>query len=104
MNGYYIKIMSDGSQLFEKDTECFLFDSTTNTYVRPTLKQFNDLVVSDMADFLGLHKCTTENESNVRNTPIGFVFYDVEWCELREFYFVCCYESKIVDRKGTEIK
>lgn len=103
MNGDYIKIISDGTQLFEKDTECFLFDKKTNTYIRPTLDQFYDMVLNEPADFIGLHKCDTDHESKVRNIPLGTIFYDLEWCGLDEFYFVHCNESKVVNREGKEI-
>lgn len=103
MNGDYIKIMSDGTQLFVKGTECFL--SLNGQYVRPTVDQFVELIKRGVDDFLGEHIVgeSIESEGKTRNIPNGTKTWDLEWCELSEFYFVYSSESKQIDREGNEI-
>lgn len=103
MNGDYIKIVSDGTQLFIKDTECFLY--CNGKYIRPTIDQFVDLIKTGYADFLGEHivGCHFESEGTTRNIPNGTKIWDLEWCELSEFYFKISNESKEIDKNGREI-
>ena len=113
MNGNYIKIMSDGTQCFIKDTECFLslYPDEPNVYVRPTVEQFVKLINLGMGDFRGEHRVGQygmedghfTEESKIRGVPNGTRIWDLEWCEVREFYFVYSCESKRIDLTGAEI-
>jgi hypothetical protein len=100
--GDYIKIMSDGSQLFIEDTECFLF--VDNKYVRPTIDEFCDMVKDDAClDFLGEHIVSPGHESTVRKIPENTRIWDSELCSLSEFYFVYENEPKQLDKNGNPI-
>lgn len=101
MNGDYIKIMSDGTQLFVKDTECFL--SLNDQYVRPTVDQFVELIKRGVDDFYGQQIIEYASHSECRKLPIGTLVWELEWCEMNEFYFIHSSESKQIDRNGKEL-
>lgn len=102
--GDYIRIMSDGSECFIEDTECFLslYPDERGVYVRPTLEQFVDLINRGMGDFLGEH-IIGEHEGRVMNTEAGNRIWDLEWCELKEFYFEYENEPMRLNRKGEKV-
>jgi len=98
MNGDYIRIMSNGSECFVKDTEVFLslYPEKPDVYVRPTIQQFNHLIENGMGDFLGKHivgqygddKDYFVEEHKIRNIEKGTEIWDLEWCGVEEFYFL----------------
>jgi hypothetical protein len=103
--GDFIKIMSDGSELFVEDTECFLslYPSEPDVYVRPTIDQFTNLIKGDqMGDFLGEH-IIGEHESRAMSTVAGTRIWDLEWCDLREFYFEVEHAPRRLNRNGEVI-
>lgn len=105
--------MSDGTQCFIKNTECFLslYPNDPNVYVRPTIDQFIELIKRGMGDFCGEHIVGGYGDDNsafikeceVRGIKAGTRIWDLEWCELSEFYFVYSNESKQIDREGKEL-
>ena len=112
MNGDYIKIMSDGSQCFVKDTEVFLslYPEQPNVYIRPTIDEFSALVKRGMGDFLGKHivgGCgdgeVFTKECEIRGIKAGTEIWDLEWCELGEFYFLYESVSYKINKDGIEI-
>jgi hypothetical protein len=96
--------MSDGSQLFVKDTECFLFikEKSEETYYRPTIEEFVKMVESEYFDVMGEHIVGEGNESKIRNIPANTKIWDAEWCDTREFYFVVCYQPKSITVKSND--
>lgn len=99
MRGDYIKIISDGTQLFIKDTECFL--CVEDRYVRPTIDQFNQWIEANIGDVLGKQIIKYESHSQCRKLPIGEIVWEVDLCELTEFYFVYSTISKEVNGDGS---
>jgi hypothetical protein len=114
MNGDYIRVMSDGSECFVKDTEVFLslYTEKPDVYVRPTIQQFNYLIENGMGDFLGKHivgqygdnKDYFVEEHKIRSIEKGTEIWDLEWCEIGEFYFLYDNQSLTLNRVGTKIE